>query len=102
MAAFALQPFMRALEPELSSCVVIERPQGPVYGRMTVGTFRAESRFVRVILEVAVDALLLGVMERWRCMTVRAFDLTVAAEQREDREVMVESHILRPFDFRVA
>jgi hypothetical protein len=89
-------------EREIRLRVVIERPREPRRRIVASGTRVAEATLVDVVIDVAVDARIVGVVESTRRMAVVAHERVVAAEQREAREIVVEPHALGPRRLRVA
>jgi hypothetical protein len=90
------------LQRKIRCGVMIESPQRPCERRMTFSAIRTERCRVDVVVGMAVDALLVSIMEGRRCMTVLANDFRMPAEERETGEIVVETNTLDPVDFDVA
>jgi len=102
VAALARNGLVRALEREIGQHVMIEHPGRPVHGVVTGSAVVAESTFVRVVFQMAIDASLGCVAEDVGFMAVPAVDVGVRAEERESREIVVEKYIVLPRSLVVA
>lgn len=69
---------------------------------MTQRAVGAKPCGMHVIVLVTLDALLGRIVERARRVAILANDLRMAAEQRKDREIVIEAHVLGPRELGMA
>lgn len=69
---------------------------------MTERAVGAEPSGVHVVALVTVDALLGRIVKRARLVAILADEFGVLAEQWEARQIVVESHVVRPRELAVA
>jgi hypothetical protein len=87
------------LEPGLP--VVIELPDRPV-GRAVTGTaIRAELLLVNIFVTMAVETRLRRVAETGCFVAIRAYRITVSADEWKHGKAMVEQNAVRPAPFAV-
>jgi len=101
MTAFARDVRMRTVEREARLRVVVEQPLLPVDRVMAKETVLAKPPVVRVVVPVAADAVVRGILEYVRVVTLATFRLCVLAQQRKVREIVIEEHIVFPRQFAV-
>ncbi len=75
---------------------MIEVPQLPAVGCVAGSAVLAQTSLVNIILCMTIDALLGGLLEPLRRVTLTASDNHMESEQREAREVVIESYIVPP------
>ena len=101
MAAVTMQIGVRLAQFE-TGLVVIEKPDQPVVGIVTLGAGGAQRLAVDVIAAVAVDAIAIGRREDRGHVATFAGGDGVLADQREAGQVMVEADPVAPVDLVVA
>src|ERR1700751_501128 len=101
-AGLAGELAVSAGEGEAGLLAMIELPQPPAVRGVTAGTLLAEVALVHIVLLVAVDTLLADLAVLARQMTLLAGHRDVQPDQREAREVVVESQMRTPALGRVA
>ena len=101
MTAFARDVRVRTVEREARLRVVVEQPLLPVDRVMAKEAVLAKPPVVRVVVPVAADAVVRGILEYVRVVTLATFRLCVLAQQRKVREIVIEEHIVLPRQFAV-
>jgi hypothetical protein len=98
VASQAVQSLVSAVKREACLLVMIETPDEPVIRVVAHSAVGPEVPLVDVILAMAVNALVLRVLEAGVRMAALAGDGCVQAEQREGRQIVVEPYRLGPTD----
>lgn len=88
-----------AVELEVGSHAVIELPEIPGDGVVTVAADTRQVAAMRIVLPVAADTVVVGIGEHPARMTFVAVEVLVFAEQRERGQVVRESRRLFPTRF---
>jgi hypothetical protein len=102
MTRLAVQVFVSPVQGELGFAAVIECPNVPSIGIVTLSTSASEGLFVRVVLCVAVDAIHAGVVELRACVAFFASQGRVKSEERKTSQIVVKEDLRRPGRFVVA
>lgn len=93
VAVIAAQLGVTAIEREVGIARVIEARVLPVSRAVTVFADFAAAAFVRVILGMTAETGRRCILVSLIPMTVKALGITMMAEQRKIRRVMIESHV---------
>ena len=92
---------MCPIEPKAGLGIVIEGPELPVGGMVTVGTFGAEAAAVDVVRCMTGHAFAARILERARRMAVVALNDAVRPDERKAGEIMIEEDVSAPPAFIV-
>ena len=102
VAGEAVEPLVSAVEAEVGLAIVVELPDQPVVGVVTHRAIEAELLFVDIVLRMAVHAFARRIAERRIRMTAFTRDRCMESEQRELRDVMIETNRFGPALLAVA
>lgn len=96
VTCFALQPRMGPVEFEFRLSVVVKLPQIPMVGVVAGFATRAQTFFVEIIFEMAIDTIRLDRVEFHGRMAIVASRDRVNSDERKFRQVMIELDIFSP------
>lgn len=102
VTVIAVHIIMGAIESKIGILVMIERPQIPAIGVMTLLTVRAETCLVHIVILVTVQALMARRIKAAASMAVITGGHRMQAGQWKRTHVMIESHLRIPVDGTVA
>ena len=87
---------MCPIKLEVGILVMVEAPQIPAVGVMTLGAIRSQPGLVYVVIHMALQALLAGGFELLRQMTIITGDNGMQAGERKATHVMVKTQFRCP------
>lgn len=93
---------MRPVQWELRLQVVLEDPDQPVVWCVAERTIRAQTPLMSIVVAVAVNTTIRRIEKRMSFMASFAIRFFMTAEERESRQIVIESNVDREFQFAVA